>query len=65
MGPNTEKYKSPQKRKIDERKRAKIWLTEEMSLTELCSEVYSKLGDLFNFDAMAAKYILNKLSQVK
>ena len=56
MGPNTNKYKIPHKKKIDERKRSKIWLTEEMSLTELHNEIHSKLGDSFNSDAMAAKF---------
>ena len=57
MGPNTKKYKSPHKRKIDERKRAKIQLTEEMTLTELHNEVHSKLRDLFSSGAMATKFL--------
>ena len=62
MGPTNKRYKSLHKRKIDECKSAKIWLTEEMSLTELHNEVHSKLGDLFNSGAMAAKFLLNRLS---
>ena len=65
MGTNTNKYKSPHNKNIDECKRSKIWLTEEMSLSELHNEIHSMLGDLFNSGAMAAKFLLNRLPQEK
>ena len=65
MEPTDEQYNSPHKRKLDDRVRTKIWLTVEMTFTKLYNEVYSKLGDLFNFGAMEDKFLFEQTKSSK
>ena len=65
MGPTNKKQRSPYKRKLDDSTGTRLQLTDKMSLPDFCKEIYSKLGKSIHLGAMAAKFLMDRLSHMK
>ena len=65
MGPTNKKQRSLYKRKLDDSTGTRLWLTEDMSLADLCKEIHSRMVESIHLGAMAARFLVDKLSHMK